>query len=255
MYMDPFRSDREILVTDLQAQLRSLGMAKEIHSDALAPASASEIVLRCGRNILNSVQEAHRNAVARNGHGSNSHVTLVSSFPDMESAFYSALWASLLLGLPPDGDGPVVSTFEPRNFLQPIVQHFETHFPGDVSLIDDYIVPLFRDFGEYAQLRETVRVIRAGDSIPKLVHERTGETSDHVKYLVGQVFKHKRYNYMAVIIGWDAECAAPEHWMSQMRVHELPQGRHQSFYHVLYDLPRNPTFELASNLVIQGRRQ
>ncbi|MCJ1414554.1 hypothetical protein MMC32_000881 [Xylographa parallela] len=235
MYMDPFRSDREILVTDLQAQLRSLGMPKDIHSHALAPASTSEIVLRSGRNILNSVQEAHRSAVARNGHGSNSHITLVSSFPDMESAFYGALWATLLLGIPPDGDGPAVSTIEPRNLLQPIVQHFETHFPGDVSLIDDYIVPLFRDFGEYAQLRETVRVIRAGDSIPKLVHERTEETSDQVKYLVGQVFKHKRYNYMAVIIGWDAECAAPEHWISQMRVHELPLGRHQSFYHVLVE--------------------
>ncbi|MCJ1378071.1 hypothetical protein MMC17_001167 [Xylographa soralifera] len=233
MYMDPFRSDRETLVTDLQAQLRSIGMPWDIHSRALAPASTSEIVLRSGRNILKCVQEAHRSAVARNGHGSNSHITLASSFPDMESAFYGALWASLLLGRPPYGDRSVVSTVEARNFLQPIVQHFETHFPGDVSLIDDYIVPLFRDFGEYAQLRETVRVIRAGDSIPKLVQERTEETSEHVKFLVGQVFKHKRYNYIAVIIGWDAECAAGEHWMSEMRVHELPQGGHQSFYHVL----------------------
>ena len=255
MYMDPFRSDREIPVTDLQAQLRLMGMPKDMYSLALAPASTSEIVLRCGRNILNSVQEAHRNAVARNGHGSNSHITLVSSFPDMESAFYGALWASLLLGLPPDGDGPVISTFEPRNFLQPIVQHFETHFPGDVSLIDDYIVPLFRDFGEYTQLRETVRVMRAGDSIPKLVHERTEESSGRVKYSVGQVFQHKRYNYMAVIIGWDAECAAPERWMSQMRVHELPQGQHQSFYHVLYVSPENSTMEIISNHATQGRRQ
>ncbi|MCJ1390840.1 hypothetical protein MMC18_003701 [Xylographa bjoerkii] len=205
MYMDPFRSDTETSVTDLQAQLQSLGVPRASHSHALSPASTSEIVLRSGRNILASVQEAHRSHVARNGHGRNDHMALVSSFPDMESAFYGALWASLLLGLPADGDGPIVATFQRRNYLPRIVEHFETHFPGDVSLIEDYILPLFRDFGEYAQLRESVRVMRAGDSIPKLIRERTEETSEHVKYRVGQVFQHKRYNYMAVIIGWDAE--------------------------------------------------
>ncbi|MCJ1398660.1 hypothetical protein MMC11_001861 [Xylographa trunciseda] len=235
MYMDPFRSDSETPVTDLQAQLHSLGVPKASHLHALAPASTSEIVIRSGRNILASVHEAHRSAVARNGHGGNSHITLISSFPDMESAFYGALWALSLLGLPPDSNDPFETTFQRRPYLPRIIEHYETHFPGDISLIENYIAPLFRDFGDYAHLRETVRVMRAGDSMPKLIRERTGETSKHVKYQIGQVFQHKRYNYMAVIIGWDAECAAPEHWMSQMRVHELPQGRHQSFYHVLVE--------------------
>lgn len=233
MYMDPFQSDQETPVANLQAQLRTLGFPDASHTHTLARATTSEIVLRTGRNILASVQDAHRAAVARHGHGGNDHVTLMSSFPDMEGAFYAALWASLLLGIPADGDGATVATVPRRNFLPRIVEHFETHFPGDVSLIDEYIVPLFREFGEYTQLRETVRVSRAGDSMPKSIKSRNKETIYRVRYKVGQVFQHKRYNYVAVITGWDVECAANEHWMTQMRVHELPQGKHQSFYHVL----------------------
>ena len=250
IYMDPFRSDIETPVTDLQAQLRSLGIPQVDYPHALAPASTSEIVLRSGRNILESVKQAHRSAVARNGHASHYQTALMSSFPDMESAFYGALWATVLLGLPPDGDGPIVATVGRRNYLNRLVEHFEMHFPGDVSLVDNFIVPLLRDFGEYAPVRETVRVMCAGDSIPKPVKERSEETSEHVKYKIGQVFQHKRYHYVAVITGWDAECAADDHWMSQMRVHELPQGRHQSFYHVLYVLPSGLPFSMWKLMIL-----
>ena len=75
--------------------------------------------------------------------------------------------------------------------------------------------------------------MRAGDSMPKQVKPRTKEILQHVKYKVGQVFRHKRYNYIAVITGWDVECSASEQWIARMRVNELPHGRDQSFYHVL----------------------
>ena len=230
MYMDPFRSDEETPRADLQAQLRQIGSAQGDDVHLLDAASVSEIVLRTGRNIIASVQTSYRNAVAPNPSG---HNRSASPVPDTESAFYAALWASLLLGISPRGDGPVVATAQRRNYLPHIVEQFEKHFPSDVSLIERYILPLFQHFEEYPTLRDTVRVMRAGDSMPKQVKPRTKEILQHVKYKVGQVFRHKRYNYIAVITGWDVECSASEQWIARMRVNELPHGRDQSFYHVL----------------------
>ena len=231
MYLDPYASDDETPVEDLISRLQLVGASKISHSRLLEASPTSEIILRTGRNILTSVQESHRHAIARQGgHDLSSSE---ASFPDMESAFYAALWASLLLGIPPDGDGPVVATVRRRNLLSPIVEHFETHFPTDVGLIEEYIVPLFQNLAEYAQLRDSIRVMRTVDSMPKQVKKRTEEISQHVRYKIGQVFVHKRYNYHGAIIGWDVECGADEHWMAQMRIHELSRGKHQSFYHVM----------------------
>jgi len=54
-------------------------------------------------------------------------------------------------------------------------------------------------------------------------------------YRVGDLFRHRRYRYRAVITGWDATCQASEQWMQQMGVDALPHGRSQSFYHVLVE--------------------
>ncbi|KXJ92653.1 hypothetical protein Micbo1qcDRAFT_222406 [Microdochium bolleyi] len=57
-----------------------------------------------------------------------------------------------------------------------------------------------------------------------------------VRYRVGDLFRHRRYGYRAVITGWDATCQASEQWMQQMGVDALPGGgRSQSFYHVLVE--------------------
>ena len=230
MYMDPFQSIQEIPVESLISRIRLVGAYQSNWSARLDSSSVVEIIMRMSRNILTSVQESHRRAIAR--HGGHEHILLVSSFPDLEGAFYSALWASLLAGVPPNVDG-LVGPPRRRNYLTPFIEHFETHFPIDVGLIEDYIVPLFYNSAEFAQLRESVRVMRSVDSLPKQTKRRTKDISQHVRYRVGQVFTHKRYDYQAVITGWDVECGANEHWMAQMRVHELSRGRHQSFYHVL----------------------
>lgn len=111
----------------------------------------------------------------------------------------------------------------------------------DVRLIEEYILPLSWTVPHHMQLEELIRVMRVTDTMDKPVKSRSLEASQHVRYHVGQVFKHKRYNYEAVITGWDSECSYPEEWMRQMRVDDLPRGRHQSFYQVLYASPRSRT--------------
>ena len=231
VFMDPFETDREVPVSNLISRVHLVGTQHSQQSTYLEPTSVSDLIVRTGQNILISVQESHGQAAARQS--SRDRVSLVPSFPDLEGAFYGALWASLLLGIPANGEGPIFATIRRRNYLPPFVEHFEAHFPIDVGLIEDYIVPMFQHSPEFAQLRDSVRVMRSVDSMPKQIKRRTKEISERVRYRVGQVFQHKRYSYLAVITGWDTECGANEHWMAQMRVHELSRGPGQSFYHAL----------------------
>ena len=119
-----------------------------------------------------------------------------------------------------------------RQHLPRMVEHFATHYPTDVSLIEKYILPLFEDLPEYPQLSGAMRAVRATDSMPKRVRRRTKET-ELVKYKVGQVFRHKRYDYQAVIVGWDPLCDAEPAWMEQNGIYGLPRGRDQPYYHAL----------------------
>jgi F-box protein 21 len=251
MYMEPFISDHEVSVNDLLARLRNVSGANTMDPILLEPSHTAEVILRTSRNIFYSVQASHRSAIGGNGHGGRDYLRSMFSFPKMESAFYGALWASLLFGRSADGDGPVEVIMQRRNFLPHIVEHFETHFSTDITLIERYIVPLFQSPAESAQLRESIRLVRVVDSLPKQIKSRTKEISNQVRYKVGQVFQHKRYHYTAVIIGWDLECGANEHWMTQMLIHELRQGRYQSFYHVLW-VKKSSSYSPLLMICLQG---
>lgn len=56
-----------------------------------------------------------------------------------------------------------------------------------------------------------------------------------LKYRVGMIVMHTRYNYRCVIYGWDESCEMSESWMIRMRVDQLQMGRRQPFYHVLVE--------------------
>ncbi|KAE8308693.1 Hemimethylated DNA-binding protein YccV like-domain-containing protein [Aspergillus transmontanensis] len=213
IYMDPFRSDRETPVANLQSQLNYLGASAVEQSTFLGESRTSEIVLRCSKNILNSVQR-------------------MSQYPDVHlepvdtvSAKYAALWSTMLLS---DPSRPA----EFRHHLPWLMELFATEFPSDIYLIEQYIVPMFRGLLEYEHILESLHVMRAVDEIPKQVKRRYPGRCD-VKYRIGQVFRHRRYNYIAIITGWDTECDAGEQWMRRMGIDRLQGGRHQSFYHVI----------------------
>ncbi|EEH40074.2 F-box domain-containing protein [Paracoccidioides lutzii Pb01] len=225
MYMDPFRSIEETGVTELQQQLNFLGALSSSRSSFLREALVQEIVLRCGKNILNSVFQIAR---------------VRDACVDPVHVKYAALWSSILFagyanqggelpGIFPRQEGV---NFVLRRHLQSLMDSIASDFQSDVFLIEQYLVPLFQHLPEYGPLRESVRVLRAGDDIPKQVRRRTSEHKN-VKYKIGQVFRHRRYDYVAVITGWDAECGAGEQWMQQMGIDRLRAGKHQSFYHVL----------------------
>ncbi|RMZ00614.1 hypothetical protein D0860_07927 [Hortaea werneckii] len=56
-----------------------------------------------------------------------------------------------------------------------------------------------------------------------------------VTWKIGTYFRHKRYRYAGIVIGWDTSCGAEPAWIEQMRVDDLPRGRHQPFFNVVAD--------------------
>ncbi|KAL8711119.1 MAG: hypothetical protein Q9220_004500 [cf. Caloplaca sp. 1 TL-2023] len=221
MYMDPFRSDKEVAKDDLRAQLRALGVLPGDHELLLGTCTVADMVRRAARNIIGSVQSTPH--LQDRGAAASFHRL------EPDSALYSALWALLIL---PEDNAPMVQR---ARYLPYILDHLEKQFLVDVHLVEKFVLPLFKGSQHWAQLWQAVRAMRASDTMPKQVKPRTSDTDKHVHYTVGHVFRHKRYSYQGVITGWDVECAAGETWMSQMGVDRLSRGRHQSFYHVLVE--------------------
>ncbi|KAJ5162462.1 hypothetical protein N7492_007854 [Penicillium capsulatum] len=209
MYVDPFRGARETPVSDLRDQLVFLGASGPEQRDLLSESMVSEIVLRCSKNILNSVSRTQRH-------------DMPAPSVDVVSAKYAAIWSSMLL--------LDSRTIDLQHQLPLLMELFATDFPSDIFLVEEYIVPLFHGLLEHEHILESLHVMRAVDEIPKQVRRRTAE-NQNIRYMVGQVFRHRRYHYRAIITGWDSECGAGEQWQMRMGIDRLQAGKHQSFYH------------------------
>ena len=222
VYMDPFRSSLELSVDSLKSQLISLGITPSEHLAYLGSSSTAEIVRRSARNIITSVQTAPRGERTNNA-------SPLDSTPEIEEAYYASLWASTILA----DDGRGIAQSQRTQFLPFIIQRIQSYFPLDAILIEDHIAPLFSNLAQHDDILNTAKIMREDDEvIGRVVKARIPEQTDGVRFKVGQIFRHKRYNYLAVIIGWDVECQAGEDWVSRMEVNQLPRGKHQSFYHV-----------------------
>ncbi|KAM4808145.1 F-box only protein 21 [Rhinophrynus dorsalis] len=56
-----------------------------------------------------------------------------------------------------------------------------------------------------------------------------------VCYSIGLIVRHKRYDYVGVIFGWDPVCMMPPDWIDNMGVHNLSHGANQPFYSILLE--------------------
>ena len=223
VYLDPFTNNEEIAVDNLLANLRLAGVPRSQQIALLAPTPLHDLVIRTARNILVSLREETTNT--------HSTSTVLPAL-DLDGAFYGALWAFLIIGIPTSEEDPVVAAVRQRNYLPRFLQHFETCYPNDAGLIEAHIVPMFENSVVSEDLRATIGAIRSADSKPKSAKWRT-EATQQVRFKIGQVFRHRRFRYLAVITGWDTRCKADERWKYQMGVNQLPRGSEQSFYNAL----------------------
>ena len=231
MYLDPFRSSFEVQQGDLQRLLREMGVPTNQHATYLSDANTREMVLRTARNIMNSVQTIRQAEAGLRGIRASCPYTC----PDMDNAFYSTIWAMLVLDPADDPTSttqPTITVTRRRQFLPYLLEHFQTHFPWDVTLLSRYVIPMFYNQPEAHRLFRFVQTMHRDDKMRKPVVRRT-ERTKNVNFKVGQLFQHKRYFYEGVITGWDVSCGAGEDWIQNMGVDRLPGGRDQAFYHVL----------------------
>jgi F-box protein 21 len=235
MYLDPFRSEAEVPISHLQTQLTAWGISPSQFTRYLERTDNSNIILRTSRNILATINQFR--GLDRNTDNTG-HPTIrlhANPFVDMDNAFYSALWANFLLFSPVTGRPNPADQVQ---FIPMILERFERLYPMDAILIEQYVCPqtsLGVETGVWErELCETLRVVRAGDAMPRQVRWRDSfSTREKVKHKVGQIFRHKRYGYTAVITGWDVECSMTSEWMQNNGIDSLDRGRHQSFYHAL----------------------
>jgi F-box protein 21 len=235
MFLDPFRSDREVPVEVLHRFLASWSIPSGDFSRYLRGSHSNGLVVRTSRNILASIQEFRAQPVHVANYAERFTMPLhanTNPYAEIENAYYSALWCNFIFGRPE----PSPHEHDQRQIVPLILEKYERLYPMDCDLIEKYISPLYSNPNEagHLSLRETLRVVRAADSTPKQRRARdTHASRDGVKYRVGQVFRHRRYAYIAVIVGWDVECGMNPHWIATNGVDNLSRGRNQSFYHAL----------------------
>jgi len=104
------------------------------------------------------------------------------------------------------------------------------------------------EYAEAALLRDSLAMLQLRRRVMEM---ELKENAQRVHLKVGQVIRHRKYDYKGVIVGYDRRCAAPESWIRHMGVDTLPHGRHQPFYHVLCDKNDRPTGDGATTYVAQ----
>ncbi|XP_031551876.1 F-box only protein 21-like [Actinia tenebrosa] len=58
----------------------------------------------------------------------------------------------------------------------------------------------------------------------------------NVKFRVGQVIRHKKWNYRGVIIGWDEKLNAPDYWRASNHPADKPHWQTMPNYAILVDI-------------------
>ena len=228
MYLDPFRSSTEVQRADLQRTLREMDVPGAAQEYFLSDTTTTEMVLRTARNIMTSVQTIRQTEAGMRG----IQASWLNAYPDMDNAFYGTIWSMLILGHADHASNISNGTTRRRQYLPYLLDHFQTHFPWDVTLLEQYVIPMFYDQPEGQRLLQFVQSMHQVDAMRKPIVMRDDKAAN-VKFKVGQLFQHKRYSYEGVVTGWDVSCDAGEEWIQNMSVDRLPGGRNQAFYHVL----------------------
>jgi len=218
IYLDPWAQSGVVDLDHLHNQLFQMGIPRISHHQYLQRAPVRDMVLRTARNVMRSWEETRRGVIAP-------HDSI-----DTEHAFYAFLWAMLLVGTAEQRE---MNIHRRRSYLPYLLETFQNNYPEDVTMAEKYIAPMLEGDAQKEQFFQLTAELRANDRNARPIMTRDNEATKVVKYKVGQVFQHKRYGYVGVIVGWDPKCAAGERWIVQMNVDTLPNGRTQSFYHIL----------------------
>jgi len=212
LYMDPFNSSDPVSLSSLETRLRFIAPTSTASGTAsyLSGASPQSLTIRTAFNILSSGDRyagAPLHPVNRN------------------LASYAAVFSLVLL--------PSLHNIHPIQWgqhLAELTQHFLDSFDLDVHLFETHVLPLTNRLPDSRAYRNLIHSLKDSDHESRPPKYRRDPRNSPVQYSVGQVFRHRRRNYLAVVCGWDPYCRMQEQWITMNQVDRLPQGRNQPFY-------------------------
>ncbi|KAJ1324258.1 F-box protein 21 [Microdochium nivale] len=214
MFLDPFESDAEVPLPQILDFLSRFGNSSSLES-LLSPTATDLVVMRVAQSIRASFTsfrtielplpqripfiELNRGDWARN----------------LQPALYSMIWASIMM-VPVLPDNEDVR-WDWQQDVRDLLTYFYEYFPEDSWLIEKYVCPMYDTFAAPTRrqqswelpsrrVRDQIREIKEMDASRNPPRRRSDLKQSHrVRFRVGQVFKHRRYDYHGLIIGWSVE--------------------------------------------------
>ncbi|KAI1338110.1 hypothetical protein F5Y15DRAFT_387630 [Xylariaceae sp. FL0016] len=239
MYLDPYGSDHETPIEEIQNFLYRLGIHSG-HDNLMGPTPTDIIVMRTAQNIRASFTsfrtsdrplsqlipmiELHRGDWARN----------------LQPALYSMIWASIMM-VPVLPDNEDVR-WDWQQDVRDLLTYFYEYFPEDSWLIEKYVCPMYDTFAAPSRrrndwelpskrVRDQIKDIRRVDASVRPPRRRSEVPEGmEVKYRVGQIFRHKRYDYHGIILGWTVDGAGGMSTWEQTGLRDPWRGYSEPYY-------------------------
>ncbi|KAK3313918.1 hypothetical protein B0H66DRAFT_607155 [Apodospora peruviana] len=208
MYLDPYGSDDEVTLIDLKVRLVEFGWTQG--ADVFLRASPVPIIVqRTAQNIKATYAAAQGFATDDPRKAGMKRLRVGHPDLNLEAACYSSMWAELLM--------KQTSSLHWDANLDSFLNRFALSWSEDAWIVEKYLVPLYDAFVDsqagqrqrqrlgWENVHQILDMLRNLDKRTPTVSRRyTEEIHSRVRYKIGQVFRHKRYNYIGVINGWDA---------------------------------------------------
>lgn len=197
MYLDPFGLEEEVPIERLRSLLSRFGGPDNPDIErAVQPARAVAIINRIGANM----SQTFATASEQSDNPSNEIFRLIcgSNSQNLVACLYASMWAALILTHP--------DTWAELDFF---LTRYTRSFPEDAWLVEKFLVP--RQPHRRVHVGRHANTVGAWDPLRNNQYldmqgawpvRRDKEGGDKVPFKIGQVFRHKRYQWLGVITGW-----------------------------------------------------
>ncbi|KAI1804661.1 hypothetical protein F4811DRAFT_519338 [Daldinia bambusicola] len=214
MFLDPYTLEDEVPLDRIIEFLSRLGIHTG-HGNLLNPTSTDLIVMRTAQNIRASFTSFRTNERPLAQIIPMIELNRGDWARNLQPALYSMIWASIMMvPVLPDSDE---IRWDWQQDVRDLLSAFYEHFPEDAWLVEKYVCPMYDTFAAPSRRRnnwelpsksvmDQIRRMRRADASVQPARRRSDLAKGvKVKYHVGQVFKHKRYEYHGLILGWTVE--------------------------------------------------
>jgi F-box protein 21 len=227
MYLNPYGSGDEVNASELRSTLVETGWSSDT-DHFLKPSPVPLIVMRTAQNIKASYSRAYTIPSDDDVLETMQLRRLRTGLPELnlESAAYAAMWAEMLMKQPSNDQWDAI--------LDPFLNRFALSFSEDAWIVEKHLLPRYDAFVRlhpqphnrfgWENVREILGMLVNLDTRhPKVNRRYTEDIRKHVHFKIGQVFRHKRYNYIGIINGWatgGADTLPTPHYSSPVEVAE-----------------------------------